>query len=225
MTCYFQGCTAKAVSKEHIPPKAFFPSDEREQLLTVRACDAHNSAKSNDDFYVLAHICINASPSNRAREVFMTRVVPQLDHNGGRVGRLLARCAEAGEGGVAYPVDVRRFNEFFTALACGLVFRSQRAQLPQHFRIHHIYHQLGQPGEARPPIEFLIEEFYAGKPEALMNFGTPETRNERIYTAQIFGLPRFQSSITITHTFFGVFKVTSMLSLVGVALLDRKAAG
>lgn len=50
-----EGCTAL------IPPKAFFPEGERDQLLTVRSCPHHNNAKSNDDLYVLAHICMNAS--------------------------------------------------------------------------------------------------------------------------------------------------------------------
>lgn len=214
MTCYFQGCGEKDVSKEHIPPKAFFPDDERHQLLTVRSCDLHNSAKSHHDFYVLAQICMNASPSNRAREMFLMRVAPQLDFNGGRLRQLLAEGSEAVAGGVAYRVDVDRLDEFFTALSCGLVFKSQKAQLPANYRIGHIYHRLGKPGDKPSALELWIEEFYASDPSPLMSFGTPETHNERIYTAQIFGIRGYRGSITINHTFFGVFKVTSMLSMV-----------
>ena len=45
-----------------------------------------------------------------------------------------------------------------------------------------------------------------------MEFGNPNAQNERIYTVEIFGIPRFKSSITIVHIFFGKFKVISMLS-------------
>ncbi len=45
-----------------------------------------------------------------------------------------------------------------------------------------------------------------------MSFGEPGTKNERIYTVTIFGIPGYQSSITVVHVFFGVFKVTSMLT-------------
>lgn len=213
MTCYFQNCDAKTVSKEHIPPKAFFPDDERHQLLTVRSCDAHNSAKSHNDLYVLAHICMNAAPSNRAREIFLTRVAPQLSYNDGKLRELLTEGAKRVSGGVAYRVDRRRLDEFFTALSCGLVFKSQKAQLPPNYRISHIYHQLEKSSGTHAEFEASVSEFYASCSEPLMNFGTPETRNERIYAAQIFGLAGYLGSITITHVFFGVFRVTSMLSM------------
>jgi hypothetical protein len=57
-----------------------------------------------------------------------------------------------------------------------------------------------------------IEEFYSGNPLAVMEFGKPGLHNERIYTAEVFGPPDFEGSITIVHLFFGKFKVISMLS-------------
>lgn len=111
MTCYYQGCTSKGTTKEHIPPKAFFPEGERDQLLTVRSCPHHNNAKSNDDLYVLAHICMNASPSNRAREVWEAKVVPQLSFNGDKFREMLAAGAKPNSDGVKYPVNKRRFAD------------------------------------------------------------------------------------------------------------------
>jgi hypothetical protein len=213
MTCYFWGCTAKGTTREHIPPRAFFPEDEREQLLTVRSCDLHNGRKSTDDLYVLAQICMNASPNNRAREIFMERVAPQLSHNNGALRKLLTKDAQPVSGGVIYPVDIARFDEFFTALSCGLIFKYQKMQLPPAYQINHIYHQLvSHIDENARKLERAIDAFYGGKPMGGFAFGTPDARNQRIYTVDIFGVPRFQSSITIVHIFFGVFKVTSMLS-------------
>ena len=213
MSCYFQGCGGKGTTKEHIPPRAFFPDNERHQLLTVKSCLLHNGGKSTDDLYVLAHICMNASPSNRAREIFFQRVAPQLAHNDGKLLALLNRDSEPHGDGVAYVLDMNRFDAFFTALSYGLVFKSQKAQLPDRYRIQHIYHRLGLPGDHRPPVEAFLEGFYASDPPGLMEFGTPETRNERIYSVKIFGVAGYGGSITLVHTFFGVFKVTSMLTM------------
>src|SRR5713101_10021908 len=116
MSCYYQGCAQGGTTKEHIPPKSFFPRDQRNQLLTVPSCGLHNNAKSSDDTYVLAQICMNASPSNKSREVFMERVGPQLGYNGEAFRKTLAADAVALPGGaVCYKVDTGRFDRFFTA--------------------------------------------------------------------------------------------------------------
>lgn len=213
MRCYFQGCREKGTTKEHIPPRSFFPEGEKKQLLTVKSCPAHNNAKSKDDLYVLAQICMNSSPSNRAQEIWIKKVVPQLDFNGGKLRSMLANGAIRHGNGFIYSVQPDRLDGFFTALSCGLVFKSQNESLPANYTINHIYHSLiNNSDPTTKAIEAGIEEFYKGEPMTFMEFGKPDLQNERIYTAEIHGLPNFESSITIVHLFFGKFKVTSMLS-------------
>lgn len=214
MICYFQGCTEKGITKEHIPPRSFFPDGEKEQLLTVNSCEKHNNGKSKNDLYVLAQICMNAAPSNRAREVFLNKVAPQLDFNSDALRKRLAEGAvRLANGAVKYKVDVVRLNEFFTALSCGIICKSCGSSLPFNYKISHVFHSLQSGADSQlQSIEDAIDNFYAGKPMGFMEFGDPETRNEKIYTVTIFGLPDFQSSITLVHRFFGVFKVTSMLT-------------
>lgn len=214
LSCYFQGCYQKGVTKEHIPPKAFFPKDEKDQLLTVKSCVAHNNAKSKDDLYVLAQICMNASPSNRARDIFLKKVKPQLDFNNGALRKKLAAGSiQLPDGTVKYPVDTDRLNEFFDALSCGIVFESCGAALPDNYAIKHVYRSLiNEQDHVISQIETDIEEFYSGKPMEFMEFGKPNTNNERIYTVEVFGIPNFGSSITLVHVFFGKFKVISMLT-------------
>ncbi|WP_440092942.1 hypothetical protein ACTACL_02480 [Pseudomonas syringae] len=214
MTCYFQGCGEKGTTKEHIPPRSFFPDGEKEQLLTVKSCEKHNNAKSADDLYVLAQICMNASPNNRAREVWEKKVVPQLPFNNNALRkRLAAGAVPLADGTVQYKVDIARLDEFFSALCCGIVHKACKASLPKNYIISHIYHNLfGQADSRIQAIESEIEKFYSGKPMDLMAFGEPGTKNENIYTTTIFGIPGYQSSITVVHLFFGVFKVTSMLT-------------
>ena len=69
MSCSYQGCQRRGTTREHIPPKSFFPKDQRNQLLTVKSCELHNNKKSSDDIYVLAQICMNASRTHGRDEV------------------------------------------------------------------------------------------------------------------------------------------------------------
>jgi len=85
--------------------------------------------------------------------------------------------------------------------------------MPANYSINHIYPSLATGGDSvSKALKQGIEEFYSGKPLAVMEFGKPGLHNERIYTAEVFGLPDFEGSITIVHLFFGKFKVISMLS-------------
>jgi hypothetical protein len=216
MPCYFQGCARPVTSKEHIPPQSFFPKDQREQLLTVPSCDQHNGEKSSDDVYALAHICLNSSPSNRSREIFEKRIVPQLDYNNDALRKMLADGSVAHpSGAVSYPVDVPRLSRFFTALSCGIVFKACRQPLPGNYTVNHVYHNFvdkNEPTEMKA-IKQMLLSVYSGEPTEILNFGQVKTLNKTIYTAKMFGVRNFGSSITVSHEFYGVFRVTSMLTL------------
>jgi hypothetical protein len=215
MSCYYQGCSQRGLTKEHIPPRSFFPKDQRNQLLTVTSCELHNNAKSSDDIYVLAQICMNTSPSNRSRDVFVQRVLPQLDYNGGALRKTLAVDAvPLLAGAVRYKVDVDRFDRFFDALSYGIVFKACGGSLPAEYSTEHVYHSFMD--ETQTPEEQALKKallsVYSGEPIAVMDFGRVNALNATVYSVRIFGIPGFKSSITIVHDFFGVFRVTSMLT-------------
>src|SRR5215813_977766 len=145
MSCYYQGCSRPGTTKEHIPPQAFFPKDQSNQLLTVRSCELHNNKKSSDDIYVLAQICMNASPSNRSREVWKQSVLPQLDYNGEALRKTLASDAiTLPSGAVMYKCDTARFDRFFNALSCGIVSKACGKSLPAQYSIEHVYLRPGR---------------------------------------------------------------------------------
>jgi len=212
MKCYFQGCNEDGVTREHIPPKAFFPLGDNNQLLTVRSCRKHNNAKSIDDTYVLAHICMNSSPNNRAREVWKSRLAKQLDYNNGAFRKMLTAGAQVlPDGSVRYQIDVQRLDAFFTALSCGIVFSACGESLPDHYRVSHIYHSLEYGDPLWKSMAEQNERFYSGCIPDLMEFGDVDAQNTKIYTVKMIGLKSFGSSITLVHEFYGAFKVTSML--------------
>jgi hypothetical protein len=215
MKCYFQGCAKEGTTKEHIPPKAFFPEDQRDQLITVRSCRDHNTKKSGDDLYALAQICLNSSPRNRAREVFMKCISPQLGFNENAFRKLLIRDSVLlGNGAVKYRVDIQRLDNFFNALSCGLICHVAKDQLPENFSMQNIYHNLLDESLSPKETELiaLTERFYESTTPEILHFGEAKLHNEDIYTAKIFGIAGFHSSITTVHLFFGHFKVTSMLT-------------
>jgi hypothetical protein len=215
MSCYYPGCSQRGRTKEHIPPKSFFPKDQRKQLLTVTSCERHNNAKSANDVYVLAHICMNASPSNRSREVWMQRVAPQLNYNGEALRKMLAADAvPLPTGAIRYKVDKARFDRFFTALSYAVVYKACGERLPAEYSAGHIYHHFKNEAESveENALNRAILDFYSGAPMAFMDFGRVNALNATVYSVKIFGIPGFRSSLTIVHDFFGVFRVTSMLT-------------
>lgn len=215
MSCYYQGCSERGTTKEHIPPKSFFPKNQRNQLLTVPSCKLHNNAKSSDDIYVLAQICLNASPSNRSREVFIERVVPQLGYNQEALRKTLVKHAvPLPAGAVQYNVAVARFDRFFDALSCGIVFKACGASLPADYRLGHVYHnfECAEEASVETALKQAIFAFYSGEPMTVMNFGRVKALNATVYSVKVFGIANFSSSITVVHEFFGVFRVTSMLT-------------
>lgn len=214
--CYFQACTTAASTKEHVPPKAFFPKDKRDQLITVPSCPEHNSQKSGDDMYALAQICMNASPANQARDVFFDAVFPQLGFSNHALRKLLRRDAVRLPGGaVKYRVDVERMDRFFSALSFGIVRRASGQQLPKTYSVGHVYHNFVDEHEAPERRKFVEEmrAFYASELGEILRFGEVRALNTDVYTVKLIGLRGLGGSITLVHRFYGVFEVTSMLSL------------
>ncbi len=52
-TCYFPGCENHANTKEHIPPKSFFPDSKKINLMTVKSCKVHNNEKTKTTYMLL----------------------------------------------------------------------------------------------------------------------------------------------------------------------------
>lgn len=87
--CYW--CGAPAKTKEHVPPKCFFPEDYKmngeiirynwSKLITVPSCEEHNNSKSQLDEYLLTRIVPFANMNN-------PHVVELL---AGRLGRAISR--------------------------------------------------------------------------------------------------------------------------------------
>jgi hypothetical protein len=79
-------CHSEATSKEHVPPKCFFPTDRevtgkislRRNLITIPSCNEHNSEKSGDDQFLLSIITSHIENNPIAQRIFSSRVMRTL---------------------------------------------------------------------------------------------------------------------------------------------------
>lgn len=143
--CY--RCDSPPTSVEHVPPKCLFPEkkdlpdgvDYRKNLITVPACDLHNSAKSTDDAYLLAVVA-----------AYYENNKPSVDHYGAKILRALKKstgfqhCVLAGSEEVVHEgdktkalrVDTPRFLRSLTSVAHGLYFATYGTHCPHPVQVH-----------------------------------------------------------------------------------------
>lgn len=95
-SCYM--CDAIATSVEHVPPKCLFPEqkdlppgvDLRKQLITVPACEEHNTHKSRNDEYLL-YVLVMSIPANEvAKNQFLTKIVRAINKNSKLIDQFLS---------------------------------------------------------------------------------------------------------------------------------------
>lgn len=91
-------CNSPKTSVEHVPPRALFPKPEdspgvdlRKQLITVPSCDIHNSAKSQDDEYLMYALAFGIQNNPTASTQIKTKIVRALARNTS-VAKLMTRC-------------------------------------------------------------------------------------------------------------------------------------
>lgn len=96
MPCYM--CDKEPVGDEHVPPRCLFPEqkdlpegvDLRQQLITVPACEEHNTAKSKDDEYLLYLLVINLPANETAKNHFHSKILRGIQRNPALINRFTA---------------------------------------------------------------------------------------------------------------------------------------
>jgi hypothetical protein len=135
-TCYM--CNREASSREHVPPKCFFPDrkdlpvgiDFRRNLITVPSCDLHNSGKSADDEFLLFIVTAQYRGSHLKDKHFESKVMRAFNRSPDRFINMLEGLAphscrepdgEVFESAV-FKVDLARFDRVVRQLACGIYY-------------------------------------------------------------------------------------------------------
>ena len=119
--CYICGRTAK--TREHFPPKSFFPRKANLNLETVPSCPEHNNERSKDDQYFLAQILLNAaSADNLPKQRFFESIFPQLERSPGFRKLITDGSVSLDNGTRAYPVDISRMTNVIDGICHAIYF-------------------------------------------------------------------------------------------------------
>jgi hypothetical protein len=134
--CY--RCDAEATSDEHVPPKCLFPEkkdlpevDYRKNLITVPSCEAHNTARSHDDEYLLCVLVASYENNPVARQHFETKIIRLLRRKPWfqtTLMKFLTPVLLNGEETAAFKVDLIRLKRVLEAIAYGLHFHTFKEQ-------------------------------------------------------------------------------------------------
>jgi hypothetical protein len=214
--CYY--CGEPATTREHAPPKSFFPKKANLQLKTVPPCKKHNNSKSHDDQYLLAQICIHAAEGeNLPKQIFLTSIKPQLEFSD-KFRRMIADGAERlPNGAVAYRVNINRFDQFFDSLSRAVYFDRYGKPLdPIEYHVHHLYLSLRTEDNDYASLRGFTKQFmqyFAQHADwALKNYEAAKL-SEVVYQHTIIDPTKSGlGSVTIAHTFYGIFNVVSLLT-------------
>lgn len=121
--CY--ACGQPGSTREHVPPRAFFPKGRRDHLWTVPSCSEHNLDNSLDVEYVRNVICVQRSTNAVAEAVFESakRSWNRSPALFTRTFRDVVEAVVDGESAGLFPFDLDRVTTVLSAVARALSYR------------------------------------------------------------------------------------------------------
>lgn len=119
--CYM--CDEKASTKEHVPPRSFFPIGHRQDLITVPSCDTHNHENSDDVEYVRAVVVQQLETKGIARTHFQDKVLRSYQRNPKLLARMFSRITPItvdGQETVIFEIEIDTFQLILKSVAYAL---------------------------------------------------------------------------------------------------------
>lgn len=121
--CYM--CHEPATTREHVPPKSFFPDGHKTDLLIVPSCAKHNNGNSSDVEYVRGIISSAIHVNETGQAVNRGKVKRSYDRSPGLLRQSfkgLVPVLFQGEETAAFDVDKDRLDTVISAIAHGVYF-------------------------------------------------------------------------------------------------------
>jgi hypothetical protein len=154
---------------------------------------------------------------NLPKTIFLRSIVPQLEFNENFRKRISDRSVAHPSGAVAYRIDLNRFNSFFDCLCHALYFDRYGSPIdPSQHLIWHEYLSLQTKNPIAVVRQNLLKEFlkyFFENSEWMIRNYEADKLSEVVYQNKIID-PSGSGvgSITIAHTFYGIFNVVSLLT-------------
>ena len=124
MGCYM--CEENATTREHVPPRAFFPDGFRTNLWTVPSCVTHNLGNSRDVEYTRNVIVSHRNVRGTAQQLAQSASFRSFEHSSALFFQTFERAELVildGEETAVFPFDLQRFKQVMVAIASALFYR------------------------------------------------------------------------------------------------------
>ena len=118
-------CEQEATTKEHYPPKSFFPTGYNLNLTTVPSCEKHNNANSSDVEYVRNIITLALQSNNTGNKQFQEKTLKSFQHSFKLFSATFQGAQPATVNGNetrSVTVDMVRFKTVIDAIAYALYY-------------------------------------------------------------------------------------------------------
>jgi len=140
--CYY--CGESSTSIEHVPPKCFFPKEDRSSykidLITVPSCDKHNLEKSKDDEF-LRSICGSELSAN-IKAIQYEKIFRSLIRRDASLLKATMKNIRPVSIGInqtcVFNYNKERFNQCIVNIAKGLYFNEYKKQCNYNWQIVNI---------------------------------------------------------------------------------------
>jgi len=129
-TCY--ACDQTATTKEHAPPKSFFPEAQRHNLITVPSCALHNNANAMDVEYTRNIVSTSYGINDVGQQHFLDKAMRSFDHSPKLLSATFSDIRPVQLQGVqigSFTVDVSRINAVMSACVAALHFHETGEKL------------------------------------------------------------------------------------------------
>lgn len=160
--CY--ACEEPATTVEHVPPRSFFPTGKRDQLITVPSCTRHNNELSKDVEYVRNVIPMLIGTNDVGNEHFSGKVMRSFDRSTPLMIQTFRTMQTVSLGDGTYTgmftLEMDRLDRVFKAIVCALHYRDTGQRISSWAVISPtLYHQPGVSLEQRTTWEHMLGIF------------------------------------------------------------------
>ena len=155
--CYF--CGGEATTREHTPPKCFFPENTRKNLITVPSCPQHNNGKSGDDEYF--RMMVIGAVWNDLPESIQETIVRSVKRKPKLAMGIITKSVPKKGGCFTYDSDAERTYRVIESIARGLLYHEHNKIIPSNPHIISDHMELIEENTNNPSFKFKIAQSLA----------------------------------------------------------------
>ncbi len=129
-------CSEPGITRDHIPPKGMFPSPRPDNLITVPACEKHNSAANHDDEFMQRYAFFTGAEKCPESIKVAQCVMRAIEYPEGKNLRAefysTLRKNELGQ--IAIRMDSERADRCMNKMIRGMLYHVTKRKLPDGYR-------------------------------------------------------------------------------------------